>query len=85
MCSKPDSSTLVKQIDVWTHANKVCRHTLLSALSSDLFNLYISYKEAKDIWDSLILKYTTGDVVRQRFMIKDYYHWEMIEDKDIKI
>ena len=83
--SKPDSSTSAKQIDDCIHANKVCRHTLISLLSNVLFNVYASYKEAKDIWDSLILKYTIEDIVRQRFVIGNYYHWEMIEGKDIKI
>jgi len=64
MTLKPDSSTATKQIDVWIQTNKVYRHTLLSALSNDLFDVYCSYKEAKDIWDFLILKYTTEDVVR---------------------
>jgi len=58
---------------------------MLSALSNDLFDVYCSYKEAKEIWDSLILKYTAEDVVRQRFVIGKYHRWEMIEDKDIKI
>ena len=83
--SKPDSSTVAKQVDDWIHANKVCRHTLLSVLSNDLFDVYASYKNAKDIWDSLILKYTAEDIVRQRFVIANYYRWEMIEGKDIKI
>jgi len=83
--SKPDSTTTAKQVDDWIHANKVCRHTLLSVLSNDLFDVYASYKNAKDIWDSLILKYTVEDIVRQRFMIANYYRWEMIEGKDIKI
>jgi len=73
MTSKPDTSTPVKQIEDWIHANKVCRHTMLSALSNDLFDVYCSYKEAKEIWDSLILKYTAEDVVRQRFVIGKYY------------
>jgi len=72
--SKPDSSMFAKQFDVWTHANKVCRHTLLSVLCNDLFDVYCSYKDAKDIWDSLILKYIAKDVVKQRFMIENYYH-----------
>jgi len=63
----------MKQADDWIHANKVCRHILLSALSNDLFNVYASYKEAKDIWDSLILKYTAQDIVRQRLVIENYY------------
>jgi len=67
--SKPDSSMSAKQVDAQTHANKVCCHTLLSVLSNDLFDVYFSYKEAKDIWDSFILKYTTKDIIRQRFVI----------------
>ena len=54
-------------------------------MSNVLFDVYCSYKEAKEIWDSLILKYTVEDVVRQRFVIGNYYRWEMIKDKDIKI
>jgi len=83
--SKPNSTTTAKQVDDWIHANKVCRHTLLSVLSTDLFDVYASYKNAKDIWDSHILKYTVEDIVRQRFVIANYYRWEMIEGKDIKI
>ena len=64
--SKPDPSTSAKQIDAWIHANKVCCHTLFSVLSNDLFDVYFSYKEAKDIWDSLILKYIVEDVVRKK-------------------
>jgi len=83
--SKPDSSTTAKQVDDWIHANNVCHHTLLSVLSNDMFDVYASYKNAKDIWDSLFLKYTAEDIVRQRFVIGNYYRWEMIEGKDIKI
>jgi len=54
-------------------------------LSNDLFNVYASYKNAKYIWDSLILKYIAEDIVRQRFVIANYYRWEMIKGKYIKI
>jgi len=83
--SKPDSTTATKQVDDWIHANKVCLLTLLSVLSNDLLDVYATYKNAKDIWDSLILKYIVEDIVRQRFVIANYYCWEMIEGKDIKI
>ena len=85
MTSKADSNSPEKQIEDWIHANRVCRQTMLSALSNDLFDVYCSYKEAKEILNSLILKYTAENVVRQRFVIGKYYRWEMIEDKDIKI
>jgi len=54
-------------------------------LFNDLFDVYASYKNAKDIWDSLILKYTVEDIVRQSFVIANYYRWEMIEGKYIKL
>jgi len=83
--SKPNSNIPSKHVEDWIHANKVCQHTLLSALSNDLFDVSFSYEEAKEIWNLLILKYTAEDIVRQRFSIGNYYRWEMIEDKDIKI
>jgi len=61
----------MKQIEGWTHANKVCCHTLLNALSNDLFDVHCSYKETKDIRNSLILKYTIEDAVWKRFVIKN--------------
>ena len=61
---KPDAATDASQLQQWVQANKVCCHTLLSALSNDLFDVYCSYKESKEIWDSLMLKYTIKDVVR---------------------
>ena len=70
---KPNAAAETNQLQQWIQANKVCRHTLLSALSNDLFDVYCSYKESKDIWDSLILKYTAEDVIRQRFIIANYY------------
>ena len=47
--AKPDWTTTAKQVNDWIHANKVCRHTLLSVLSNNLFDVYASYKNAKDI------------------------------------
>lgn len=38
-----------KQLENWVHANKVCRYTIISALYDDLFDVYCSYKEAKEI------------------------------------
>jgi len=50
-------------------------------LSNDLFDVHCSYKESKEIWDSLILKYIVEDIFRQRFIIANYYHRTMNEEK----
>ncbi|KAH1132998.1 hypothetical protein GYH30_011708 [Glycine max] len=57
----------------------------VKCFSNDLFDVYCSYKESKEISDSLILKYTVEDMVRQRFIIANYYRWIMNEEKDIKV
>ena len=61
---KPDSSAGTKKIDEWTYANKVCRHTILTTLSNELFDVYCSYKESNKIWESMVLKYTAEDAER---------------------
>lgn len=81
---QPDSSADPKQIENWTYANKVCRYVILSTLSNELFDVYCSYKLAKEIWDSMILKYTAEAIGRQKFVIGNHYRWEMTDDKDIK-
>ncbi|CAJ2667187.1 unnamed protein product [Trifolium pratense] len=82
--SKPASTATEKVTEQWTHANRVCRSTILSTLSNDLFDVYCSYKEAKEIWDSMATKYTAEDAGKQKFVIGNYYRWEMVEEKDIK-
>jgi len=47
--TKLDFNSLAKEIKDYIHSNKVCHHTLLSALFNDLFDVYCSYKEANDI------------------------------------
>ncbi|KAF7841396.1 Retrovirus-related Pol polyprotein from transposon TNT 1-94 [Senna tora] len=82
--SKPADDATQTLKDFWQHANKVCRHTLLSILSNDLFDIYSVYKEANKIWESLILKYTAEDAEKQKFVVGNFYKWEMVDDKDIK-
>lgn len=82
--SKPPSSSTQKEVDIWEHANKVCRHTIMTTLSNELFDVYCSYKEAKEIWDSMVLKYTAENAGKKNFVIGNYYRWTMSEEKDIK-
>src|ERR1044072_4190668 len=81
---KPDDSTNPKQMEEWIHANKVCRHTILNTITNELFDVYCTYKQAKDIWESMTLKYTAEAIGRQKFVIGNHYRWEMTDDKDIR-
>ncbi|GMJ07122.1 hypothetical protein HRI_004381400 [Hibiscus trionum] len=74
-----------KQIECWIHANKVCRHTIISTLSNEIFDVYCPYKESKEIWDNMILNYTAEDVGKQKIIIGKFYRWEMTEDVEVKV
>ena len=56
-------------VEAWMYGNKVCRHSILSTLSNELFDVYCGYKEAKEIWANMVTKYTTDDVGKQKFVI----------------
>ena len=68
-----------------SYTNKVYQHTILTTLSNELFDVYYAYKEAKVIWESMLKKYTVGDVGKQNFVVRNYYKWEMVDNKDIKL
>lgn len=66
------SSSDPKQMEKWTYANKVCRHTVISAHSKDLFDVDCSYNDAKEIWESITMKQTAEDADKQKFVIGNF-------------
>ncbi|KAI9075178.1 hypothetical protein K1719_042909 [Acacia pycnantha] len=79
----PESDQAAK--DAWTYANKVCRHTLISTLSNDLFDVYCVYKEAQKIWESLIRNTLVEDAWKTKVRSRKFLQREMIADKDVKL
>ena len=33
----------------------------------------------------MLFKYTTEDVGKQKFVVENYYKWEMVDNRDIKL
>ncbi|KAF7842207.1 Retrovirus-related Pol polyprotein from transposon TNT 1-94 [Senna tora] len=58
--------------------------TLLKLRRTFGFKPISVYKEAKTIWELLILKHSVEDAGKQKFVEGNYYKWEMTDDKDIK-
>ncbi|CAL8992693.1 unnamed protein product [Prunus brigantina] len=65
--------------------NKICRHTILSTLSNELFDIYCSYKTAKEIWENLNKKYVIEDVGTQKYVIGKFLQFQMVESKDVSL
>ena len=79
------TSNIHVNTEAWAHVNKVCRHTILTPLSNKLFDVRCAYKEAKVIWELMLTKYMAEDVGKQKFVVGNYYKWEMVDNKNIKL
>ena len=42
-------------------------------------------QEAKVIWESMLTKYNVEDVGKQKFVVGNYYKWEMVDNMDHKL
>lgn len=63
---------------------KICRNTIFSTLTNDLFDIYCLHKENKEIWESLNKKYVVEDASTKKFGIENYLHFQMIDNKDVQ-
>ncbi|ESR42431.1 hypothetical protein CICLE_v10013377mg [Citrus x clementina] len=46
----------------WNANNKICRYTILSALSNNRYDIYYTYKNAYEIWNLLNNKSVTNQI-----------------------
>ncbi|XP_039119091.1 uncharacterized protein LOC120255315 [Dioscorea cayenensis subsp. rotundata] len=83
--AKPDptSEAYSETLSIWEKRNKICRHTILSTLSNELYDIYCDLKTAKEIWNSLHKKYVVEDARNQKYAIGNFSDFKMTEDKDV--
>ena len=51
---KPLSVANLKEVEARAYVNKVCKHIIICTLSNDLFDVYYTYKEARQIPNKLL-------------------------------
>lgn len=59
--------------------NKIARGHLLMHMSNRLFDLFVNYKSAKEIWDTLQKRYAW----KKKFVVGNWLHFQMVDDKPI--
>lgn len=47
--------------------------------------MYCSCKEVKVLWEALIKKFTAEDATKQKFVVRQFYNWQMSDVKEMKI
>ena len=60
-----------------------CKHYILNTLSNELYDIYVSYESAKDIWTALEKKYVLEDAGSKKHAIANFLHYEMTDDKPV--
>ncbi|XP_075076386.1 uncharacterized protein LOC142163035 [Nicotiana tabacum] len=61
--------------------NKTVRGHLLNHMTNPLFDLFINFKSAKVIWDSLEKKYGTNDAGKKKYVVGKWINFQMVDDK----
>nr|XP_033511997.1 uncharacterized protein LOC117276747 [Nicotiana tomentosiformis]XP_033511998.1 uncharacterized protein LOC117276747 [Nicotiana tomentosiformis] len=63
--------------------NKTVRGHLLNHMTNSLFDLFINYKSAKVIWDSLEKKYGADDTGKKKYVVEKWIKFQMVDDKPV--
>ncbi|KAL0408252.1 UNVERIFIED_CONTAM: hypothetical protein Sradi_1759600 [Sesamum radiatum] len=63
--------------------NKTVRGNLLNHMNNSLFDLFVNYKSAKDIWTTLETRYGGDDTGRKKYVVGKWLQFQMIDEKPI--
>ena len=67
--TKPADEATLKQLE---EDNKTIRGHLLNHMSNTLFNLFVTSKYAKIIWEELEVKYGADDAQKMKYMVGEW-------------
>ena len=71
------------KMKTWNANNKICRYTILSALSNNRYDIYYTYKNAYEIWNLLSKKYIIEEARSQQHFISDFLHFRMVDNRSV--
>ena len=74
---------VVNAINAWKHSDFLCRNYVMNRLHDSLYNIYCAIKTAKELWESLDLKYKIEDVRAKKFVVSRFLHFKMVDSKTV--
>ena len=66
-------------IEAWTQSDFLCKNYILNRLENNLYDIYSSYKTAKEVWEMLKKKYKTEDTGAKKFVIGKILKYNMVD------
>ncbi|XP_070664532.1 uncharacterized protein [Malus domestica] len=72
----------LKVIDAWNHNDFLCINYILNALDDSLYDDYVIFKTAKELWESFERKkYKTEDAGSKKFVVGKFLDYKMVDSK----
>ena len=60
-----------------------CVETVVNGLHDSLYNVYITMKTAKELWESLDQKYKTEGAGAKKFIVGRFLHFKIVDSKTV--
>ena len=77
----PHTREMLLTIEAWTQSDFLYRNYILNRLENNLYDIYSSYKTAKEVWEMLEKKYKTKDAGAKNFVIGKFLKYNMVDTK----
>ena len=79
----PPTREMLLTIEAWMQSDFLCRNYILNRLENNLYDIYSSYKTAKEVWEMLEKKYKTEDAGAKKFVIGKFLKYNMADTKTV--
>ena len=79
----PPKRKMLLTIEAWTQSDFLCMNYIFNRLENNLYDIYSSYKTAKEIWEMLEKKYKTEDAGAKKFVIGKFLKYNMVDTETV--
>ncbi|XP_023754504.2 retrovirus-related Pol polyprotein from transposon TNT 1-94 [Lactuca sativa] len=67
----------------WDNDDYICEGHILNGMSNALFDIHSEALFAKELWDTLELKYITEDASSKKFLVSDFNNYKMENSRSV--
>ncbi|XP_042027280.1 uncharacterized protein LOC121774480 [Salvia splendens] len=67
----------------WENDDYICRGHILNGISDSLFDVYQNVESAKELWDSLEVKYMAEDALSKKFLVGNFINYKMVDSRPV--
>ncbi|KAL6191534.1 hypothetical protein ACLB2K_037924 [Fragaria x ananassa] len=77
----PDET--MKVVEAWTQNEFLCKNYIMNALDDSLYDVYLSFKSPKELWDSLDKKYKSEVASAKKFIVGKFLNFKMSDTNSV--